>query len=166
MFARVEAADGTWSDAPLHIPPPPPHTETVSLSRALVAKAKDMPFEKERAVEMDFRINPALVTKDARQRLVYTLSIADAATGEPLGSCNFSVAPKDGSLADLWQPLAGIVLERFVSLGWMPGEMKTMSGRLFRMLRPLCLELPVKLSLHDSLPALSKLQTKGKTENG
>lgn len=166
MFARVEAADGTWSDAPLHIPPPPPHTETVSLSRALVAKAKDMPFEKERAVEMDFRINPALVTKDARQRLVYTLAIADAATGEALGSCNFSVAPKDGSLADLWQPLAGIVLERFVSLGWMPGEMKTMSGRLFRMLRPLCLELPVKLSLHDSLPALSKLQTKGKTENG
>ena len=165
MFARVEAADGTWSDAPLHIPPPPPHTETVSLSRALVAKAKDMPFEKECAVEMDFRINPALVTKDARQRLVYTLSIADAATGEALGSCNFSVAPKDGSLADLWQPLAGIVLERFVSLGWMPGEMKTMSGRLFRMLRPLCLELPVKLSLHDSLPALSKLQTKGKTGN-
>ncbi len=130
MFARVEAADGTWSDAPLHIPPPPPHTETVSLSRALVAKAKDMPFEKERAVEMDFRINPALVTKDARQRLVYTLAIADAATGEALGSCNFSVAPKDGSLADLWQPLAGIVLERFVSLGWMPGEMKTVSGKV------------------------------------
>ena len=166
MFARIESPDGKWTDAPLAIPDAPPHTETVSLSRALVAKAKDLPFEKDRAVEMDFRINPALVTKDARQRLVYTLSVADAATGDSLGSCNFSVAPKDGSLADLWQPLAGIVLERFVSLGWMPGEIKMMSGRLFRMLRPLCLELPLKISLHDSLPALSKLQTKGKTGNG
>jgi hypothetical protein len=115
---------------------------------------------------MDFRINPALVTKDARQRLVYTLSLVDAAKGESLGACNFSVAQKDGSLADLWQPLAGIVLDRFVALGWIPGEIKMMSGRLFRMLRPLCLELPVKLSLHDSLPSLAKLQTKGKTENG
>ena len=27
--------------------------------------------------------------------------------------------------------------------------------RLFRMLRPLCLDLPLKLSLHDSIPELN-----------
>jgi hypothetical protein len=27
---------------------------------------------------------------------------------------------------------------------------------MFRLLRPLCLELPVRLSLHDSLPTLEK----------
>ena len=38
--------------------------------------------------------------------------------------------------------------------GRVPGEICLVSGRVFRMLRALCVELPFKLSLHDSLPAL------------
>ena len=32
------------------------------------------------------------------------------------------------------------------------------SQRLFRMLRPLCLDLPLKLSLRDSIPELDQMQ--------
>jgi len=158
MFARVESPAGVWTDAPLRIPDPPPHTETITIPRALVSKAKDLPFEKGRAIEIDFRINTSVITAEPRARTAYTLSILDAAGGANLGTRNFSIAPKDGSLADLWQPLAHLTLDRFVGLGWIPGEIKVSSGRLFRMLRPLCLELPLKLSLHDSLPQMDKMK--------
>jgi len=165
MFARFEVEKGVWKDAPLAISQPPAHTETVSIPRALVSKAKDLPFAKDSAVEVDFRLNPSLVTREARPRTVYTLALWDASAGRPVGACNFSVAPDDGSLADLWQPLSTVLLHKFVETGSVPGEIKVVSGRLFRMLRPLCIELPVKLSLHDSLPGVENffrsLSTKG-----
>ena len=41
---------------------------------------------------------------------------------------------------------------KMIARGRIPGELMMRSQRLFRMLRPLCIDVPVKLSLHDSLP--------------
>jgi hypothetical protein len=60
----------------------------------------------------------------------------------------------EGGVKALWEALAGNVLKELIALGRVPGQIKFASGRTFRMLRPLCVEVPVKLSLHDSLPVL------------
>jgi hypothetical protein len=48
------------------------------------------------------------------------------------------------------------LLKVLIKMGRVPGELKLVSARLFRLLRPICLELPVKLSMHDSLPRLER----------
>jgi len=45
-------------------------------------------------------------------------------------------------------------LDHLVERHAVPGEVRVLSGRVFRMLRPLCLELPFKLSKVASLPRL------------
>ena len=47
-----------------------------------------------------------------------------------------------------------LVLRELVRRGRIPGEIKVRSGRVFRLLRPLCVELPFKLSLHEKLDRL------------
>ena len=46
------------------------------------------------------------------------------------------------------------LLRELIRIGKVPGEIKVRSGRVFRMLRPLCIELPFKLSLHEKLEHL------------
>ena len=43
--------------------------------------------------------------------------------------------------------------------GKVPGELKTRSGRVFRLLRPLCMELPFKLSLHEKFASSDTFST-------
>ncbi|MBQ6914391.1 MAG: hypothetical protein IJQ65_01625, partial [Kiritimatiellae bacterium] len=45
-------------------------------------------------------------------------------------------------------------LQEIVRRGKVPCEVKVRSARMFRMLRPLCMELPFKLSLHEKLDHL------------
>ena len=150
LFARVEGADGTWADEPLEIPDPPPHKETVSLSKDLVKAAQDLPFVADDALELDFGLLPKVMTDEPRPRTVYELVAADAKTGEQAFACRVSLAG-DASLRALWEEMPSQALREIVRRGKVPGEIRVRSGRVFRLLRPLCMELPFKLSLHDRL---------------
>ena len=151
LFARVETAEGVWEDRPLGIPDPPPHQEKVSFAKTDLAAAKDLPFAKDDVLDVRFGLLPTVITKEARARCVYELTGKDAKTGETAFASRVSVHPEAG-LKGMWESMPVQVLKEIVRRGKVPGEVRTESGRVFRLLRPLCLELPFKLSLHDRLP--------------
>ena len=153
LFSRRESASGVWTDEPLAIPPPPPFVERIELDRDDIRRAKDVPFAADRAVDLDLRLLPTLMTRDARPRSVYELIGVDSATGEEFIRKRASVRP-DGGLKGLWTGLPAAVLKSFAERGTVPGELRLLSPRVFRLLRPVCLELPIRLSLHDRLPSL------------
>ena len=153
VFARVEKADGEWADEPLVVPDPPPHVEKVSFPKADVKLAADLPFVPDEALEVDFGILQGVMTTDPRPRAVYALVAVDAKTGARLIDCRTSMAP-DGGLRSLWESMPPCLLHEIIRIGKVPGEIKVRSGRVFRMLRPLCIELPFKLSLHEKLDHL------------
>jgi hypothetical protein len=153
IFARVETADGKWEDAPLEIPEPRAYVEKVVLGNEDISRAKDLPVATGDVLEVDFRLLPALMTKEARPRCVYEFVAVDPATGARVIDSRVSVNPESG-LKGMWESLPVRMLKGFIEIGKVPGTVKVVSGRVFRMLRPLCMELPFKLSLHDSLPAL------------
>ena len=157
MFARVEGADGKWSDEALAIPDPRPHVEQITFAKADLAKAKDLPFANEEKIAVDFAILPGLSTKEPRSRCAYRLLAFDMAAKQPIVSDIVSPAP-DGGLRQLWEGVAPRLLKHLLARGKVPGEMLVRSQRLFRMLRPLCLDLPLKLSLRDSIPELDQMQ--------
>ncbi|MBR5549375.1 MAG: hypothetical protein IKU71_06560 [Kiritimatiellae bacterium] len=151
MFARVEGDGGSWSDKALSIPDPRPHVESVTFAKADLAKAKDLPFAAEEKVVVEFALAIGISTKEPRPRCVYRLSARDAATGEQFVADAVSPVP-DGGLRAMWEGVAPRLLKHFLARGRIPGEIMVGSQRLFRMLRPLCLDIPLKLSLHDKLP--------------
>ena len=148
IFARVETADGQWEDRPLEIPDPPPYTEKISFPKGDIKKAQDLPFAKEDVLELDFGLLQNVMTKEARPRCVYELKAVDQKTRTVLIASRVSMHPEAG-LRGLWESMPAQVLKELIRLGRIPGEIKTRSGRVFRFLRPLCLDLPFKLSLHD-----------------
>ena len=115
--------------------------------------AKDLPIVPEYALEVDFGLRIGLMTQDARPRSVYALVAADARTGERVIDSQTAIAA-DGGLRSLWESMPPRLLKELVARGKIPGEIKVRSGRVFRMLRPLCMELPFKLSLHEKLDHL------------
>lgn len=155
MFARIEGAAGGWTDEPLEIPPPRPLVENVSIPKALLVKAKDLPFDEKASVELDLRLMPNLMTREARPRCAYQLLAIESATGLRIISERTSVTP-EGGLKALWVGLPQRVLLRLVERGSIPGEIKVLTGRVFRLIRPLGIELPFKISLHDRLPLLEE----------
>lgn len=150
IFARVEVADGKWEDRPLEIPDPPLQAESVIFQKADVKAAQDLPFVKDDVLEIDFRMLPNVMTKEARPRCVYELKAIDPKTGETVIASRVSIHPEAG-LKGMWESMPAQVLKELVRRGRVPGEVKTCSGRVFRLLRPLCMELPFKLSLHEKL---------------
>ena len=150
IFARVEKSKGEWIDEPLVIPDPPPHVEKIVFPKADVSKAKDLPFATDCVLEVDFGIVQGVMTSDARPRSVYALVAVDANTGERLVDSRTSVV-QDGGLRSLWESMPPQLLRELIRIGKVPGEIKVRSGRVFRMLRPLCIELPFRLSLHEKL---------------
>ena len=151
VFARIEDPPGKWSDAPLVIPDPPPYVEKIAIGKDDIKAAQDLPFASGEALEVDFRIVPGLQTSDGqRPRCVYQLIAADSATGAKEIDLSVSVSP-DGGLKSLWEAMPPQLLKALMRRGRIPGELRVKSGRVFRFLRPLCIELPFKLSLHDSL---------------
>ena len=153
VFARVEHAPGEWADEPLVIPDPPPHVEKIAFQKADIKSAQDLPIAADFAIELDFALVPGLATKDPRPKCVYRLSAADAASGAVLVDSRVSIAA-GGTLRGIWEEMPQQVLKALLQIGRVPGEIKVRSGRVFRMLRPLCIELPFKLSLHDRLERL------------
>ena len=153
IFARVEGADGKWADEPLVIPPSRPHVEKVSFRKELVRKAVDLPLVSADSLEIDFRLLPNVMTREPRPRCVYGLIGVDGATGQKVIDSRVSMHPELG-LKGLWETLPQQVLNELIRMGKVPGAIRLCSGRVFRFLRPLCMELPFKLSLHDALPKL------------
>ena len=153
VFARVEDAKGKWSDEPLAIPDPPPHKETVSFPKSLLQTAKDLPLVTDETWELDFRLTLKLMTQELRPRTVYELVGFNGKSGEKLFERRVSPT-SEGGLRTLWETMPAQVLHEVIRLGKVPGEIRVKSGRVFRMMRPLCLELPFKLSLHDRLERL------------
>ena len=153
IFARVEIAAGQWEDRPLEIPDPPPHTEKVSFPKADIKSAQDLPFVKDDVLDLDFGLLPNVMTKEPRPRCVYELKAVDPKTGGTAIASRVSVHPEAG-LKGMWESMPVQVLRELIRRGKVPGELRTRSGRVFRLLRPLCMELPFKLSLHDRLQSL------------
>ena len=158
VFARVEDHKGNWTDEPLSIPDPRPHVETISFPKDDIKKAKDLPFAREESLEADFRIAPGLMTKEPRPRYAFVLAGVDGSNGERVFWDRVSMNPEEG-LRGLWESMPRRVLSHIVARGRVPGELKVVSGRVFRLMRPLCMDLPFKLSLHDSLPRLESAFT-------
>ena len=153
IFARVENAQGEWGDSPLEIPDPPPYAEKVSFPKADLKAAQDLPFAKDEVLELDFRMLPNVMTKEPRPRCVYGLRAVDRKTGAVVMDSRVSVHPEAG-LRGMWESMPVQVLKELIRYGRIPGEIALRSGRVFRFLRALCLDLPFKLSLHDRLPTL------------
>lgn len=155
LFARCETADGRWEDTPLPVPRPRAYTENVALRTDDLKVAKDLPFEKDEALELDFRMVQGLMTKERRPRCCYRLLAIAADGGEKAIDARISIDPESG-LKGMWEALPQQVLKAFLRRGKVAGEIRLVSGRVFRLLRALGIELPFKLSLHDSLPSLEK----------
>ena len=153
LFARIETERGVWNDAPLMVSNPPPYTEQVRLPKDVIKKAQDLPFVREAVFEVDFRLLPNVMTKEPRPRLAYGLRIFDVTANRLSVDQRVSVNPESG-LRALWEFMPAQFLNELVKQGRVPGEVKVCSGRVFRFLRPLCIELPFKLSLHDHLEHL------------
>ena len=154
-FARLQGGNGRWSDAPLRIPEPRPHVERVAFAKELVAKVQDLPFEKDVAIEIDFRLRLGMMTREKRPRLVYALGAVETETGARVMMDLVSMDNETG-LKGMWEGMPPRVLERIFERGRVPGRIRTCSARVFRLLRPLCLELPIRLSMHDRLPKLEE----------
>lgn len=150
MFARVEDSSGVWSDAPMSIPDPRPYVEEVSFPTVLISKAKDLPLNPAMSVAVDFKLLPNVMTKEARPRCAYQLIVVDLSTGIKILQDKISVSV-EGGLKAMWQSMPSRVLTGLVEYGRLPVVVKVVSGRVFRFLRSLCLELPIKLSLHDKI---------------
>lgn len=150
VFARVETAEEAWEDRPLAIPDPPPHTEKVAFPKVDVKAAQDLPFVKNDVFELDFALLANVMTKEARPRCVYELKAVDLKTGAPVIASRVSLHP-EGGLKGMWESMPVQVLKELLRCGRIPGEVRVRSGRVFRLLRPLCMELPFKLSLQDKL---------------
>ena len=153
IFARVEGPDGKWSDEPLTIPSPRPYVEKVSFLKADVQKAVDLPLSSKDVIELDFRILPNAMTREPRPRCVYGLIGIDGGTGAKVIDCRIPMNPELG-LKALWESMPQQVMRELIRLGKVPGEIRLCSGRVFRLLRPMCMELPFKLTLRDALPRL------------
>lgn len=147
MFARVESPDGSWKDAPLEIPRPRDHVEEISFPKEVASKAKDLPFASEKTWDLSFGMLPTIITNEPRPRCVYELSVKDGT--EIVLNERFTLVPEMG-LKGLWQNLAPRLMKLFVERGVVPGIVRVRTGREFRMLRPICMELPIKLQL-DSI---------------
>ena len=155
MFCRTEYESGKWRDEPLSIPDARPHVEHIRFAKDKLKKVQDLPFLKDEALELDFRLLPGMMTREKRPRSCYALVIADSAAARRVALDKVSMNPEHG-LRGLWEALPERILDHLIAHGSLPGEIKIISGRLFRLMRPLCLELPFKLSLHDRLPALEE----------
>ena len=154
IFARMESANGEWADAPLPIPDCPQIVEKVSFPKAdLKAAQALLPVAQGEAISVDFRLLDGVVTREPRPRSIYELVAADSATGKRLLELRVPI-PLGCSLRDMWVGMPVQVLKALIRRGRVPSEIRLMSGRVFRLLRPLCEELPFKLSLHDDLPEL------------
>ena len=156
LFSRIETEDGKWEDAPFPIPEETPQKESISIPSDLVKKAKDLPLDPAFSVEIDFRAMPNLVTQEPRKRYAYHLAVADGASGAKILS-EFASVRNASEVRGAWLDISARTMALFVRIGRVPSEIKVLNQRMMRVLRPVGMELPVKISLHDSLLHIERL---------
>ncbi|MCQ2368467.1 MAG: hypothetical protein MJ109_05605 [Kiritimatiellae bacterium] len=149
LFSRKETKAG-WVDSPFEIVPMRPHVERISYRKDVIDKAKDLPLLKDKTIALDLHILNGRATRELRPRLIYELRAVEEGSDEIFVLRHTSMDPESG-LRGIWETLANVVLEAFIAKGCVPGEIKVKSKRVFRMLRPLTIELSFKLSLHNEL---------------
>lgn len=154
IFARVEDKSGAWRDEPLVIPDPPPYVERISFRTEDVKKAKDLPIVSTEVLDVDFRLVPVVMTREKRPRCVYELVAVDPVAKTRVVGVRTSVVPEAG-LKAMWESMPQQLLAQFLARGRVPGRIRVVSQRVFRFIRPLGMELPFRLSLHESLPDLA-----------
>ena len=163
LFSRKEGLDGKWHDAPLR----PPNldtvtwTERVGLDRVKCAQAVRLNMEPEEAWEVDFTQMPLYRTDGQQARMMFLFAAVDAKTGERRVWQKLAVdpsIPRNGTLdamKPLWESLAAHVLDGVIRRGKVPGAIHVRNQRMMRFLRPLGLQLPFKLVLHQEMPQLT-----------
>lgn len=156
LFSRVETADGKWEDAPFPIPDEIPQKESIAIAAKLVNAAKDLPIDANLSYEIDFRAIPNLVTKEAKQRYAYRLAVADGTSGDSILS-EFTSVRNSSEVRSAWLDISSRMMSLFARTGRIPSEIKVLSQRMMRILRPVGMELPIKISLHDSLLHVERL---------
>lgn len=156
LFARVETAKNEWEDAPLAIPPFQPIVDKIGIDKRTAARVKDLPIVPSAALAVDMRVVPGLVTRDKRPKACYAFVAIDARSGRRLARSVLTVKDAQSGVKALWESLSQRLLELFAGTGVVPCEIQVVSGRMFRYLRPVCMTVPVKLSLHDRIDALEK----------
>lgn len=153
IFSRVEDKVGTWADHPLALIQPRPHVEKIAFSKDDLAKAKDRPFAQEEVLSVDFRLQIGVMTREKRPRVCYCLVGVNPKTSVREIFAQVSPNP-EGGLRALWEEMPAQLLKRLIARGTIPGEIRVCSPRVYRMLRPLIVELPFKLSMNNSLPEI------------
>ena len=156
LFARVETSPGVWQDAPMTIPDPPPYEELVPVPQDLLKHAQSLPVDKSWKVAVDLRYLSDRLSKDTPPRLCYAIRVVDLGEKARIIDDSAFVEPLNGGLKTIWLDAPVRILEHFSEIGRLPGEIRVVSARLFRFLRPLFLELPVKLSKRKSIPILEE----------
>jgi len=151
MFSRVEQPDGSWRDMPLEIPEARPHVEQITFEKKAIAAAKALPMRTDEILELDFRVVPTMRTLEKVPRTLYLLAAVDAKTGDLVFRDKLSMDAETG-LKGLWEGMPPRVLAHILARGGMPGELRVQSGRVFRLIRPLCLQMPFKLTRVSNLP--------------
>ena len=163
MFSRREGLDGKWRDAPLK--PPDMNTvtwtERVGLDRVKCAQAARFDMAQGEVWEADFIQMPIFRTEDPSPRIMYLFAAVDAKTGERRVWDKLVVdtkIPRNGTLdalKQLWESLASRMLEGVLRRGMVPAEIHVRTQRVMRFMRPLGLQIPFKLVLHQQLPRLT-----------
>lgn len=150
IFSRKEVKKGKWIDESLELLPMRPHVERVEYRKETMSKVKDLPVRKDIALEVDLRIVLGKATADPRPRLIYEYIAVEAATRKVYARRQTAYDPELG-LRGIWEGLPGVTLETFLEKGLVPGEIKVKSKRVYRLLSPLTMALPFKLSLLSDL---------------
>ena len=153
VFSRVEDRGGAWSDRPLELVQPRPYVEKIVFSKDDIAKAKDRPFAQDDVLSVDFRIQLGVMTREKRPRVCYCLVGVNPKTSVKEIFAQVSPNPEGGVRA-LWEAMPAQFLKLLIERGTIPGEIRVCSPRMFRLLRPLVVELPFRLSMNSSLPEI------------
>lgn len=157
LFARIETGPDEWEDSPLPIQPFHPIVERVSVPAKIAQGVKDLPVDSGRILAAEMRIAPNLATKGERPRMGYVFAVMDVKTRRRAHVEIMAADASSGGVKGLWESLAPKLLSWFVQDKAVPSEIQLVSGRLFRYLRPICLTLPVRLSLHDGIDGLNAI---------
>ena len=150
LFARVEDKSGIWRDEPLEIPDPQQYVEHISFKTDDIKKACDLPLVQAEALNVDFSLLLGVSTDEEKPKALYRFVVADSVSGAVELDCRVTV-DSSHSLKDLWETMPQRFLEFLIKRGRVPGRVRVSSARVFRFIRPLCIELPFRLSIHESL---------------
>lgn len=149
MFSRRQLPSGEWEDAPLKVVPPHRLAESVRLPKDDLRVAKDLPMLKDRSLRVEFGLDVTRVSADKERKFAYVLKGIDEKGGETLFDVTAFVHPPERMIRDIWQEMPSECLRQIVALGFVPSEIRVGDMRLFRLLRPLTIELPFRLVLNQ-----------------